>query len=70
MFTDHGDIVTWNPTSYKMVHKKHQEERILKVCNYIHEHYRQTISITELADIVAMNNASFCRFLKGYWERP
>ncbi|UOY05934.1 AraC family transcriptional regulator [Muricauda sp. SCSIO 64092] len=63
-FTEHGDTVTLNPTSYKMVHKKHQEERILKVCNYIHEHYRQTISITELADIVAMNNASFCRFFK------
>ncbi|BFP42579.1 AraC family transcriptional regulator [Flavobacteriaceae bacterium GF1] len=63
-FTEHGDTVTLNPTSYKMVHKKHQEERILKVCNYIHEHYRQPISITELADIVAMNNASFCRFFK------
>lgn len=60
----HNDVVPLNPSHYTMVHKKHQEARILKVCNYIHEHYKESISISDLSDLVAMNEASFCRFFK------
>jgi len=63
-FCHHQTIVPLNPSGYKMVHKKHQEDRILKVCNYIHENYKGDITISELASLVAMNNASFCRFFK------
>lgn len=63
-FCGHKNIVALNPSGYKMVHKKHQEDRILKVCNYIHEHYKNDLSVSELANLVAMNNASFCRFFK------
>lgn len=62
--SEHGMVIALNIAAYGMVHKKHQEDRILKVCNYIHEHYKNTISISELANLVAMNNASFCRFFK------
>ena len=49
---------------YKVGFHKHQEERIMKVCNYIHEHYREPITIATLANLIAMNEASFCRFFK------
>jgi len=63
-FCDHEDRVYLNSSTYKMGYKKHQENRILKVCNYIHEHYKHELSIAELAGLVAMNKASFCRFFK------
>ncbi len=63
-FCEHETIIPLNSSGYKMVHKKHQEDRILKVCNYIHERYKDDLSISELAGLVAMNNASFCRFFK------
>ncbi|MEM8508309.1 MAG: AraC family transcriptional regulator [Bacteroidota bacterium] len=63
-FCEHQNIISLNSSGYTMVHKKHQEDRILKVCNYIHERYKENLSISELAGLVVMNNASFCRFFK------
>lgn len=63
-FIEHKQKVLLSSSSYKMSHNKYQEERILKACNYIHENYTNFISVSELADLVAMNNASFCRFFK------
>ncbi|MEM7380634.1 MAG: AraC family transcriptional regulator, partial [Bacteroidota bacterium] len=51
-------------SNYKADYKDYHEERILKVCHYIHEHYKHNISIESLADIVAMNPSAFCRFFK------
>ncbi|WP_299528650.1 AraC family transcriptional regulator [Ulvibacterium sp.] len=51
-------------TSYKADYKRYHEERILKVCNHIHEHYKNVLTIESLAEIVAMNPSSFCRFFK------
>ena len=51
-------------STYKPDYYKYNEERILKVCNYIHEHYKDAIRTDELADLVAMNPAAFCRFFK------
>lgn len=63
-FCDHNETVPLNPGGYTLLHKKHQEERILKVCHYIHEKFKEEIRISDLATLVAMNNASFCRFFK------
>ena len=63
-FCKYESVIPLNSTEYKLVHKKHQEERILKVCNYIHERYKDDLSVSELANLVAMNDASFCRFFK------
>ena len=53
-----------NSVGYKVGFHKHQEERIMKVCNYIHDHYRESVTIATLANLIAMNEASFCRFFK------
>ena len=60
--SNHKEVL--NQVGYKVGFHKHQEERIMKVCNYIHEHYREPITISNLASLIAMNDASFCRFFK------
>lgn len=40
------------------------EDRIGKVCQYIHEHFSEHIEVKLLADLANMNEASFCRFFK------
>lgn len=52
--------------TYTLEYSKKAETRIEKVCNYLHENYRESITIKEVADLVAMNQASFCRFFKKY----
>jgi len=51
-------------TGYKPDHKKYHEERIMKVCNYIHENYKNAITLEELSHLVSMNPSAFCRFFK------
>ena len=43
--------------------KKH-EKRITIVCDFIHQHYKEELSVDELAGIASMNTSSFCRFFK------
>ncbi|WP_299550511.1 AraC family transcriptional regulator [Seonamhaeicola sp.] len=47
-------------------YSKKAEGRIEKVCNYLHDNYRERITIEEVSDLVSMNQASFCRFFKKY----
>jgi len=63
-FCRHDAIQFLSSSNYKVGFHKHQEERILKVCNYIHENYKNPLKISDLADLAAMNNAAFCRFFK------
>ena len=53
-----------NDHTYRSGIKKYQEERILKVCNHIHDNYTSKLSLSELAGLIAMNEAAFCRFFK------
>ncbi|GAA0871337.1 AraC family transcriptional regulator [Gangjinia marincola] len=39
-------------------------DRIEKVFNYVHEHYREEISLEEIAGLVSMTPPSFCRYFK------
>jgi AraC-like DNA-binding protein len=50
---------TYIPETGKLV-----EERILNVCQHIHEHYKDKIILETLANIANMNVAAFCRFFK------
>lgn len=52
--------------TYTLEYSKKAETRIEKVCNYLHENYRESIKIEDVSDLVAMNKASFCRFFKKY----
>jgi AraC-like DNA-binding protein len=49
---------------YKPEHSEKYEKRILDVCNFIHNNFRDHLPINKLADITCMNPASFCRFFK------
>ena len=40
------------------------EERLSKVCTYIHENFTEDIHIATLASLAVMNEAAFCRFFK------
>ncbi len=40
------------------------EERIRRVCTYIHENFSSHIDISKLASLSFMNEAAFCRFFK------
>lgn len=40
------------------------EARIGKVCSFIHDHFSEEITITQLADLAHMNETAFCRFFK------
>jgi AraC-like DNA-binding protein/mannose-6-phosphate isomerase-like protein (cupin superfamily) len=55
---------TLNQGGYKADLHRYQEERIIKVCDHIHNHYRSPIRIGTLAELVSMNEAAFCRFFK------
>lgn len=43
---------------------KQVEERILKICQYIHNHYKEKITLETLGRITNMNETAFCRFFK------
>ena len=38
------------------------EQRILRVCQYIHEHYTEPLRISTLAELADMNTSAFSRF--------
>ena len=40
------------------------KERITRVCQYIHSHYQESISLETLAQLTHMNPTSFCRFFR------
>ena len=53
-----------NTGSLKANYKKYQENRITKVCTYIHNNFRNRISVESVAQMISMNTSSFCRFFK------
>lgn len=40
------------------------EERILKVCRYIHDNFTSSVKLETIARIANLNETSFCRFFK------
>jgi AraC-like DNA-binding protein/mannose-6-phosphate isomerase-like protein (cupin superfamily) len=60
----HPQNQTLASSAYKPDYQKYNEERILKVCNYIHAHYKEQINTETLANLIAMNPSAFCRFFK------
>ncbi|MEL6256695.1 MAG: AraC family transcriptional regulator, partial [Bacteroidota bacterium] len=43
---------------------KQVENRILSVCRYIHDNYKEKIRLEDLASLAHMNASAFCRFFK------
>lgn len=46
--------------------KEHKDPKLNKVINYISLHYAETIRLSEVAAMVNMSEASFCRFIKQH----
>ena len=51
-------------TSFAHAAKSSESRRILKVKQYIDEHYTETIHLSDLADMVGMSPSAFSRFFK------
>lgn len=49
---------------YNLESNHKAEARITKVCDFIYNNYREQIQVDEIADLINMNKASFCRFFK------
>lgn len=41
-----------------------EDPRINKVVNFLHEHYDKQVRLSDVADLINMSEASFCRFIK------
>ncbi len=64
MMSIHDKKYSLSSSGYRPDYNKYNEERILKVCNYIHDNYKDQIATDKLANLISMNTASFCRFFK------
>jgi AraC-like DNA-binding protein len=50
--------------SYIPIKSKETENRINKVCGYIHEHSAEEITVEQVADMVHLSKSAFCKFFK------
>lgn len=48
----------------KCTHPTEEDPRINKVVNFLHENYNKQVRLSDVADLVNMSEASFCRFIK------
>lgn len=44
-------------------------DKLNKITEYIHQHYSDTIRLSEVAEMVHMSEASFCRFIKQHTSK-
>lgn len=42
----------------------HNDKKLNKIMDYVNRHYADTIRLSDIADMVNMSEASFCRFIK------
>jgi AraC-like DNA-binding protein len=50
--------------SYQNIHSKKFESRINKVCSYLQNHYSESITLKQMAELVHMSESNFCKFFK------
>ncbi len=51
-------------TAYNPGKSSENEERIGRVCKYIHERFKEEVTVGSLASLANMNKSAFCRFFK------
>ena len=56
VLASHSFVKRTNPTE--------EDPRINKVVNFLHENYNKQVRLSDVADLVNMSEASFCRFIK------
>jgi len=58
------DHPTLASKAYAPPQNRTTEDRILKVCRFVHDHFREQIRLDDVAKLANMNPTSFCRFFK------
>ena len=51
------------------VSKEHTNEKLNKVLDYVHFHFSEVIRLADVAKMVNMSEASFCRFIKQHTSK-
>lgn len=51
-------------SDYSNLHKVSETERMQKVYEYVSKNFKENIRLTEIAEIVNMSEAAFCRYFK------
>ncbi|MDL2301350.1 AraC family transcriptional regulator, partial [Lachnospiraceae bacterium OttesenSCG-928-D06] len=62
LFTWHSTQISLDVTTQDDINRK----RLTKVMNYVNIHYRDKITLEEVASLLAFNKEYFCRFFKRY----
>lgn len=60
---------TLNANGFLMVSQPQDNDRLNKILNYVKEHFKNPISLTEIADLVSMTEPSFCRYFKRITDK-
>ncbi len=51
------------------VSKEHTNEKLNKVLDYVHFHFSEVIRLADVAKMVNISEASFCRFIKQHTSK-
>lgn len=49
--------------------KGNNNHKLNKIVDYVNQHYAETIRLSDIADMVNMSEASFCRFIKQHTSK-
>lgn len=49
--------------------KEHNNKKLNKIIDYVNRHYADTIRLSDIAEMVNMSEASFCRFIKQHTSK-
>ncbi|SDE10556.1 helix-turn-helix transcriptional regulator [Niabella drilacis] len=60
-----GSYNLLNPAGFNILKKAGEVEIMNRVLTYIRHHFRQPVSLQEIADLVPMSAPAFCRFFKA-----
>jgi len=60
--TDDFDFLVHQEYNYEI---RHDEERMKRIHEFVYKHFREKITITDVASVAHMTEASFCRYFKS-----
>ena len=52
-----------------IVSKEHNDTRLNKVVDYLNQHFSEVIRLSDVAEMMNMSEASFCRFIKQHTSK-
>ncbi|MDZ7933494.1 MAG: AraC family transcriptional regulator [Emticicia sp.] len=64
-FSQSTDYKFITSLGYVNMHKISETERMQKVHDYVMKHFKEEVRLSELASLVSMSDAAFCRYFKS-----